>query len=84
MSPSDENLSPSDWDFWPTAAFPLCSINKKNKWTTNNDKYATANVSLIWKFLMEKERSVNVNAPDKELHQNRDFVKKLFSADTTV
>jgi len=26
--PSDENLSLSDWDFWPTGweAFPLCSI----------------------------------------------------------
>jgi len=28
QSPSDKNLSSSDWDFWPTGweAFPLCSI----------------------------------------------------------
>jgi len=40
------------------------------------------NVSLIWKFLMKKER--RVRALGKELYQNRDFVKKIFSADTTI
>jgi hypothetical protein len=36
----------------------------------------------VAKFLMKKER--RVSAPDKELYQSRDFVKKFFSTDSTV
>jgi len=36
----------------------------------------------VAKFFMKKER--RVSAPDKELYQSRDFVKKFFSTDSTV